>query len=162
MAVTTGEGDAQSEVSGVNSSRSSGSRKYRVVSRESKVDESLFASKTTTANRNNDYQREPARRAFAGDVSATYFEDTGCFRCLSRPLHDCWRVLYVFSAPMIRVRRTGSTTPVNLRRLRLGGNMPVSSCSVSYPQQRNMEVGIRSVTNQGLHHTRSQMLYLRF
>lgn len=50
MEVTREEGDARSELSGAVSSRSSGSRKYRVVSRESNVDETLFGSSKSASN----------------------------------------------------------------------------------------------------------------
>lgn len=54
--------DARSETSGAGSARSSGSRKYRVVSRGSNVDESLFGSSKPRS-------KGSGRKVMVGEVS---------------------------------------------------------------------------------------------
>ena len=55
--------DARSEASGAGSARSNGSRKYRVVSRGSNVDESLFGSSKPKG-------KGSGRRILVGEVSS--------------------------------------------------------------------------------------------
>lgn len=55
--------DARSEASGSSSAFSGGSRKYRVVSRGSNVDESLFGSSTSKGRKKN-----PTRKVMIGEV----------------------------------------------------------------------------------------------
>lgn len=57
--------DARSETSAAGSARSSGSRKYRVVSRGSNVDESLFGSSKTKT-------KGSGRRVLVGEVSSSF------------------------------------------------------------------------------------------
>lgn len=56
--------DTRSEASGAGSARSTGSRKYRVVSRGSNVDESLFGSSSRKGRSNSS-----GRRIVTGEVS---------------------------------------------------------------------------------------------
>lgn len=63
--------DARSETSRTGSSRSSGSKKYRVVSRNSNVDESLFGSSKP--------KRGQGKKVLIGHVSSR-----GCVRCLAQ------------------------------------------------------------------------------
>lgn len=64
MALATA--DARSETSRTGSSRSSGSKKYRVVSRDSNVDESLFGS--------SKQKRGQAKKVLIGHVSSRDFD----------------------------------------------------------------------------------------
>lgn len=59
--------DARSEASGSSSARSGGSRKYRLVSRGSNVDESLFGSSTSKGRKKNS-----ARKIMIGEVSRVH------------------------------------------------------------------------------------------
>lgn len=71
MPVPQAEAEARSEVSTVNSTGSSSSRKYRVVSRQSCVDESLFAPTKSRRSRNgNGPHGSNKERFFVGNVSS--------------------------------------------------------------------------------------------
>lgn len=70
--------DARSEASGGSgSARSSGSRKYRVVSRGSNVDESLFGSSNSKGRK-----KSTGRKVLVGEVS-------GVFYCWRQSAHKC-------------------------------------------------------------------------
>ncbi len=69
--------DARSEASGAGSARSNGSRnKYRVVSRGSNVDESLFGSSNGKGRKNSS-----GRRVVTGEVSRFYLQRLACIGC---------------------------------------------------------------------------------
>lgn len=71
--------DARSEASGTGSARSTGSRhKYRVVSRGSDVDESLFGSSNSHKGRSRGYKGGGSeRRVLVGEVGRSISSETG-------------------------------------------------------------------------------------
>ena len=73
--------DARSEASGAGSARSNGSRKYRVVSRGSNVDESLFGSSNGKGRK-----KSSGRRVVTGEVSGFYAQYFVFHMCLLRLL----------------------------------------------------------------------------
>lgn len=75
-----GETDAHSEASGSASTRSAGSRrKYRVVSRGSSVDESLFGTTKSNNRRSKKGDGRRVLRSEVRDVASAY----GCERTVS-------------------------------------------------------------------------------
>lgn len=72
--------DARSEASGAGSARSSGSRKYKVVSRGSNVDESLFGSSNHKGRKNGS-----GRKVLIGEVSRLC---CSAIRCVIESLVD--------------------------------------------------------------------------
>lgn len=75
--------DARSEASGAGSARSSGSRKYKVVSRGSHVDESLFGS-------SNHKGRKSGRKVLVGEVRGFCCRTTDTYNLVVGGLCGGW------------------------------------------------------------------------